>query len=208
MKDTPLRRTEEVQRLTQEYASYSQSRNGLGNVLGGVVGLIIVLLNGLVGPGFWTAVLTIGLTFGWLVGKEIIRHRVYLSLGMARELWSPRERKYHTWSVLFVALISIGVCVVFILLGGPTKPQGWLYLFFVALMPWISWRYLRTSNEFVVGVFLLCACAVTSAGGSYGLLGWWWVGLVALLMVYAGIVEHRRYGRLVAQLQAQRMVDE
>jgi hypothetical protein len=208
MNDSHLRTIEEVQQLTQEYASYSQSKNGLGNVLGGIVGLTIVLVNGLIGPGLLTAILTIGLTICWLIGKEVIRRWLYRPFGNALEVWEPGARKWHKWSVAFVTLVAIGVWIFFIASGGIAKPQGWLYLLFVAIMPWIAWRYLRTVNEFVVGVFLLCACAVTSAGGAYGLLGWWWVGLFAVVMLYMGIIEHRKFRKLAAQLQAQRTVEE
>ncbi|GCE21060.1 hypothetical protein [Dictyobacter kobayashii] len=168
MNDTPLRSIEEVQKLTQEYASYSQSKNGLGNVLGGVAGLAIVFANGVIGPGLLTAILTIGFTICWLVGKEVIRRKVYRSFGEARELWSPAARRWHRWAISFLILVVIVVWIIFIAFGGLAKPQGWLYLLFVASMPWIAWRYLRTTSEFVVGVFFLCACAVTSMGAHTG----------------------------------------
>ncbi|MBE3558212.1 MAG: hypothetical protein IMW89_03185 [Ktedonobacteraceae bacterium] len=208
MNSSALRTIDEVQQLTQEYASYSQSKNGLGNVLGGVVGLAIYLVNGLIGPGLLTALLTIGLTLTWLVGKEFIRRRFYRVFGEAQEVWTPQARRWHTGSIAFTALICVGVGVAFIWLGGLREPSGWLYLLFCAVMPWIAWRYLRTPNEFTVGIFLLCACAVTSAGGAYGLLYGSWAAFFSVLMLLKGIDEHRKFRALAIRLQAQWMVQE
>jgi hypothetical protein len=115
---------ERVQQLTQDYASYSQSRNGLGKVLGGVVGLIVALANGLIGPGWLTASLTIGLTIAWLISKEVIRRHFYQRFGEARERWVNDARRMHIGQVAFVLLVAVGATLGFIALGGlalPTK---------------------------------------------------------------------------------------
>jgi len=208
MNHTDLRSIEEVQQLTQEYASYSRSRNGLGNVLGGGAGLAICLANGLFGPGMLTTIFTIGLTVVWLVGKEVMRKWLYRRFGEAQEVWPKKARRWHIGLVISLTLIIGGVCIAFIVLGGLTRPQGWLYLFFAVVMPCIAWRYLRTSAEFIVGVFLLCACAVTSVGSAYGLAFSWWAALASLLMLLSGIYEHRKFLRLVVHLQAQRVMEE
>jgi hypothetical protein len=213
MNTTDLRTIETVQQLTQEYASYSQSRNGWGKVLGGIAGLIICAFNVLVGPGLLTAVCTIVLTVAWLIGKEMIRKRFYQRFGEAQEVWSSSARRRQMGLVAFVSLIVIGVCVFFISLNGLSLPQGWLYVFFIVAMPWIVWRYLRSHDEFSVGVFLLCACAVTSDGGAYGpAFSWWgglislWVALVSLWLLRSGFAEHRQFRLLEVQLEAQLQV--
>src|SRR5437588_7925306 len=94
MTGTSARSIAELQQVTQEYASYSQSRGGLGNVLGGVVGLISFAALSLLG-GVVLAVLSVGLTVTWLVGKEIIRHRLYRIFGDAQEMWSASQRRGH-----------------------------------------------------------------------------------------------------------------
>ncbi len=198
-----MRDLAETQRLAQEYASYSQSRNGLGNVLGGVAGLLVYLTGVLLGPGLPTAIITIGLTIAWLIGKEVIRRRVYRTFGDARERWSPVQRRLHIGLTAFVALVALGIWGLFLVKGQVGNPRGWPYLAFIAAMPFITWLYLRTPYEFIIGVFLVCASAVTSAGGAYGLSAWyaWFVPICAALMLVLGVQEHRRYAALTAQLR-------
>ncbi len=203
MNQVQLPDIEKVQRLTQEYASYSQSRNGLGNALGGAIGIIIYLVNGLSGGGLLVASLTIGLTIFWLIGKEVIRRRLYRPFGTAKEIWSPKMRRYHQWSVAFVALVALGVWIFYAWNGWLLHSSTWPYLLFVAVMPWIAWYYLRAPEEFVVGIFLLCACAVTSVGGTYGLLEAFWVPIAAICLLFKGLYEHRKFRTLTANLQMQ-----
>ncbi|QBD76866.1 hypothetical protein EPA93_12970 [Ktedonosporobacter rubrisoli] len=208
MESYSLRSLKEVQQLTQEYASYSQSKGGLGHVLGGVVGLAIYLLNGLVGPGLLTAILTIALTLSWLFGKEILRRLLYRKFGQAQEIWTAEARKWHRGTIIFIILIFAIVGIVYIWLSRMSKPSDWLYMLFVVAMPLIAWRYLRTWEEFSVGIFLLCACAVTGGGGAYGLLDGPWVAGIALIMIFKGFREHSKFRALAARLQAQLMVKE
>jgi hypothetical protein len=213
MDETPT--LERVQQLTQDYASYSQSRNGLGKVLGGVVGLIVALANGLIGPGWLTASLTIGLTVAWLISKEVIRRHFYQRFGEARERWVNDARRMHIGQVAFVLLVAVGATLGFIALGGLAHSQGWIYVFFVLVMPWVAWRYLRSADEFTVGVFLLCASAVTGAGGAYGPIysSWWtlmstWAAMCSLWLLSSGMREHRQFRKLEIQFQELHKVEE
>lgn len=199
----------EVQKVTSEYASYSQSKNGLGNLLGGVVVLIVYLLNALLGHGWLTTLLTIVLTIGWLVGKEVIRQRLYRRFGMAQERWPEKMRRSHLLSAIFTTICIAFVWGVF-LLKLYLSPWMWLFaLLSVVLTPWIGWRYLRGTNEFVVGTFLLIACIVVSAGGVFqptSLEGWGGTllfPLTGLIMIIGGFNEHRAFQKLAARLQSQ-----
>jgi hypothetical protein len=84
-----------LQRLSQGYASFSRSRGGLGNVLGGVVGLVVFGTVWLLGGTIGSAIITVGLTLVWLVGKEVIRRRLYRPIGQAREVWTGTARRTH-----------------------------------------------------------------------------------------------------------------
>lgn len=189
--------------LAAEYARYSQSYNGLGKTLGGVAGLIVLLAGTFLGGGTVTVVLTLCLTLMWLVGKELLRARIYQFMGAAREIWEGEHKRYHLFFTCFTGLVSIGAFIVFISDGRITEPDWWPYLFFVALLPFVTWRFLRTPLEFVVGVGLLAACAVHSTGGAYNLrqiFTWpWFIGAIALIPL--GIGEHRRFLALSQQLR-------
>src|SRR5579864_4476036 len=103
-----------MQQLTQEYASFSQSRSGLGNVLGGVAGLIVSIAIALRWHGPVVAALTVGVTVAWLVGKEIIRRRFYRPFGEAREIWPASQRREHVVgvSVFVVVLAAFAILLV------------------------------------------------------------------------------------------------
>jgi hypothetical protein len=204
MDETQMRSIQEAQQLTQEYSSYSQSRNGLGNVLGGSVGLGIYLVNGLLGPGLLTATLTIGAVVLWLIGKELIRRRLYQSFGEAREIWSPTARRWHIAIVAILALLVIVILSWSIVDGRFYEPRNWPGLLIYAAMPVIAWRYLRTITEFLIGVPLLIACAYTSMGGAFGFWDQLQIPIYAAVMIAIGIAEHRQFRVIAARLRAQR----
>ncbi len=200
----------EMQELTREYASFSQSRSGLGNVLGGVAGLASFAIMWLLGRGVATAILTVGLTFAWLVGKEVIRRQLYRPFGEARETWPASLRRGHMVSVAIISCVCAAFAVA-ILVRSLTAATPWSlalpYLIFCLITPGIAWRYLRTVNEFMVGFYLLFASAVVSAGFVPDRL--WLVAILpwySLVLVVLGLREHRQFQDLAARLRGLREV--
>jgi len=195
----------ELRELSQEYASYSRSRGGLGNVLGGVAGLIIFAALWLLGPGGVMAVITVGLTVAWLVGKEVIRQRIYRPFGEAREAWPEAQRRGHLVTVgLITAVLAVFLVMIVahsLITSGPWSVAA-PYALFCLVTPWIAWRYLRTANELMVGVYLLFSYAITSAGFTpdrlitVALLP----GYAALLVIF-GLREHRQFKALALRLR-------
>ncbi len=215
MESMQIHQAERVQRLAEEYASYSMTKGGLGNVLGGFAGIAICLVNNILGRGTLTLVLTAGLTAGWLIGKEVLRRLLYRAFGEARENWSPRQNRYQLKLALWVAIVAVGIWIWFLwtyffgralIIISPL--QLILGLSCAALAPWIAWRYLHNNDELLVGMFLLLCCAIASIGGVLGQGGHWgwaasaWVPLYGLGMIVRGIDEHRKFGRLAQQLSA------
>jgi hypothetical protein len=208
-----IERIQEVQRLAEEYASYSASKSGLGNVFGAVAGIVIYLVNGIIGRSIWTTIVTIGLTMLWLVGKEIMRRRVYQPFGEARERWSEKQRSRHLGYVMLITLVTVGIWIWFgltyIFMHTITPFQLITGLAFATSMPWITQRYLRNEDELMVGVFLLLCCAIVSVGGVLGSQNWEaWAGsscfaLYSLMLLCRSIVEHRQFRQLATQLQLQ-----
>lgn len=212
MEGIQMRQAEQVQRLAEEYASYSVSKSGLGNVLGGIVGLAIYLINGLVGRSLWTTFLTIGLTIVWLGGKEILRARLYRTFGAVQEIPTADAKKLLPWIMGINVFATLGIWVLaWIAFLNPSLNIGPIRLIVALIcatsMPWLSWRYIHTLDEFMVGFFLFICCAITSLGsamipsGVEGWLGTLWVPLYALLLFARGLVEHRAFHHLVRQLQ-------
>ncbi len=193
----------ELQQLTREYASFSRSRAGLGNVLGGVVGLVIFGVIWLFGGNRVTAALTIVLTLLWLVGKEVIRRRFYQGFGAARETWSGAARRTHRLNLLLLTPLLLAFAVWIVAAGWLSKPAvAWPYLIFCLATPLIMWRYLYTLNEMMIGFGLLFMCAVTASGHTPALLGLAIVPAYAAAMIPLGLSEHRQFRALETRLQA------
>lgn len=194
----------EMQKLTRQYASYSQSRSGLGNVLGGTVGVVVFFGVWLLGAGAAAATLTVGLTAVWLAGKEIIRRRLYRRFGQAQEIWTNPARRTHKIYVGGLALLLAGFAIAIIAAGFLTKPQGWPYLIFCLVTPLVAWWLLRTVNELVIGFGLLFMCAITASGHMPMLLGLLIVPCYGVALIGLGLAEHRQFQALAAQLAARR----
>lgn len=201
----------EVQRLAEEYASYSVSKGGLANVLGGIAGIMIYLLNGLLGRGFWTTVLTIVLTLSWLVGKELFRTFLYRPFGDAREMWSEERRRRQVWVIRFFIVVAIFFWFISwdgYFLGKVSLVQLVSGFIVATSMPWVASRYLHNTDEMMVGAFLFMSCALVCVGSllGEGLNAWAvaaWMPLYALMLLWRGIGEHRQFRHLARQLQAQ-----
>ncbi len=195
----------EVQGLTREYASYSRSRGGLANVLGGVVGLVIFGALWAFGGNPATAALTVGLTLVWLVGKEVIRRRLYQGFGEAREVWTGQSRRTHQVLVWIFTPLLLAFAVWIVAAGWLSRPAVAVpYLVFCLATPWIMWRYLYTLNEIMIGVGLLFMSAVTTSGHTPALLGLLTVPCYAAAMIPLGLTEHRQFKGLRTRLQARR----
>jgi hypothetical protein len=211
MESVHMRQAEQVQRLAEVYSSYSASKSGLGNVLGGIIGIAVYLINGLVGRSLWTTILTIGLTIAWLGGKEILRARLYRTFGTAQEISTLATKKLLQWIIVISTFTALGIWILaWIAFLNPNLSIGpirlVLALALATSMPWLGWRYLRTPDEFMVGFFLLVCCAITSLGsamvppGIEGWLGTVWVPLYGLILIRRGIVEHHTFRHLARYL--------
>jgi hypothetical protein len=210
MTETATRSITELQLVTQEYASFSQSRGGLGNVLGGVAGLAAFAAMWLIGPGLVAAVLTAGMTLAWLAGKEIIRRRLYRPFGEARETWPATQRRRRAIAVSIIAAVLAAFAVLLalhVLLERTAWSLALPYLVFCFVTPWLAWRYLRTENELMVGFFLLFVSAITSAGFVPDrLLFSAILPLYSALLIVIGLREHRQFQALAARLRARQRV--
>jgi hypothetical protein len=206
MTEPGARSIEEMQQVTREYASYSQSRSGWGSVLGGIAGLAAFVVIWLIGPGVIAATLTVVATTSWLVGKEIIRRMVYRRLGEASEIWPPSQRREHSVAVTIISAVLAVLAlliVLHILFDKPDWSRSLPYLVFCLATPWIAWRYLRTNNELMVGVFLLMACAISAAGFTPDrVLFTAILPLYSVLLIGIGLKEDRQYRALAARLRA------
>lgn len=155
------------------------------------------------------AALTLTVTATWLVGKEVIRRRVYRRFGEAREIWPAAKRREHLVMVGMIGVVVAVLAVLIVLHALLDKPE-WAkslpYLVFCLGTPWIAWRYLRTANELMVGVFLLFACAVSAAGFTPDhVVNTAILPLYSMLLIGVGLKEHRQFTLLAARLGARQV---
>lgn len=195
-------RVAELQQLTRDYASYSRSRSGLGATLGGVIGLVIFGADWLLGGGLAAAIITVGLTFVWLIGKEVIRRRLYQRFGAAREIWDGAARRNHRFMVAFVTLVMVAFAILLIASGWLTRPAGWPYLIFCLVTPWIIWRSFFTTPEMVLGFDLLFMGAITASGHIPDFWGLLTAPAFAAAMIPVGLAEHRQFQALARRLSS------
>ena len=192
----------DLQQLSRDYASFSRSKSGLGNVLGGVIGLVVFGAVWLLGGGIASAIITVGLTLVWLIGKEAIRRRLYRRFGEAREIWAGSARRTHRFMSIILTLAALGFAAYLIADGWVLKPVGWPYLIFCLVTPLIVWRTFFTVPEMVLGFDLLFMGAITASGHTPDLLGLATAPAYAAAMIGLGLAEHRQFKALERRLQA------
>ncbi len=217
---------EQLQTLTREYAKFSRSAAGIGNVIGGALGLIAYFVGAFAPLETWTRVLLASFPILWIIAKEILRSRYYQRHGRVLEPISRNERRWHIFLTGFVGLISLSVTALIgygLLPSDPmmlntndsstwgsmytsthNRPTLTLigYLVFVWALPVLVWFYLHTTEEFIVGVFLIAQAAIVISGGHYAFGQQIQAPVMALVMLAVGMVQHRRYRQLETQLEA------
>lgn len=201
---------QQLQDLTRRYARFSRRAAGLGNVLGGVLYLIVFFVGTLAPLQTWSRLLLALTPIVWIVAKETLRRRYYQRYGRVSEPADRSVWRWHAALTAFTALIS-GSILVYALIRAATDPpdafawQALGYLAFVIAMPVLVWLYLWTAEEFIVGVGLITQAAVILAGGNYGLLGAnTGAALFAVVMIALGIRQHGDFMRLERELRARR----
>ena len=192
--------------LTRDYARYSRSAAGLGSVLGGVFGLASYFIGALAALTWWSRAALAALPLVWIVAKELLQRRYYQRHGRVEEVERAGERRLHRFLTAIVAGVSIaavGWVLRDVIVHGPGDRAWWElagYVVFVAAMPFLVWRYLRTPLEFIVGVFLLAQAAVVLGGGRYELGEQLQAPIASLVLVGLGAWEHRSYRKLERRL--------
>jgi len=177
---------------TRDLSRFSRSAAGLGSVLGGALCLASSCAHALLPLTPATRLLLATFPFLWILAKELLRRRFYQRLGRIDQPLSRRARLAHLAITLYT--IAFSLLVLAAVLPRTRTPATAGYALIILLMPWITWRYLRTTNEYIVGTFLLCQAAVGLAGSHYHTPGLLLTPIVcSLLMILTGLLEHRRF---------------
>lgn len=194
--------------LTRRYASFSRSAGGASSVLGGALVLITYFVGALVSPSSaWARIALASAPVVWLVCRELLRSRYYQKLGRVEEPVSRNDRRLHVGLTVFVSVISIAIVGLFLYVAwqepARTLTPAWLgYIAFVAALPWVVWKYLKTPLEFIIGVFLVAQAALMLGGGHYSLGEQPQAPIAAVVLIVLGVRQHMQFRRLRGELQS------
>lgn len=198
-----LDHADQLQALTREYARFSHSAGGLAAVAGGVLCLASWLAGGLLPVTPVLQATLIATPLVWLILKQWMASRYYQRFGQAEERVPLSERRMRVVFAGFTALVSIAVVAGrWTDAAAPSGMTSVAYMLTVLAMPVVVWRWLRNPLEFAIGVFLMCQAALAFIGQSYPL----WSGaavfpVVALIMIGAGISDHRKFRGIEARIR-------
>lgn len=200
-------RFDRIQALTREYAKFSRSAGGLGNVLGGLLGAGIWLIGAYADPplaaraSLWLALPA------WLWAKTWLRHHYYQRHGAAWEQMGTTAvniERLSQGALAGVACVMLGICI-FLAVASPAKMTGVpllnkLALVAAPLAALILHRRINTPFEAAVAVNLLVQAVMLTTGtptvwsNRISTLLW------AVLLIVIGLWEQVRFSGVERQL--------
>jgi len=213
--------------LSRRYARYGRSLPGLSLALGGVVilGFFLVpplLINNLSGDSVdgWSllALCTALLVGGWLLAKEWLRGRIYLSLGLAEAPGSRSELRFNLVLTILIALLACAFAAKGLLdpagpLHPPSRVQMGLGLSACLALPACTRRYIRGVMEGLLWI-ALCYWALgfiwmAFPGFDMRQEGWrGWAIILTVPIAYfggltVGLIQHFNFLRLAREIKNQ-----
>jgi hypothetical protein len=189
--------------LTAAYSRYSRNAAGLGSVVGGAFCLTAFFLNAAVPLPLAARLALAAGPLVWIAAKELLRRRFYQRFGVVEEKWTTGERMLRRLLNGFIALFSIGVTgeALWLTHFSPSMPVIG-YLAFIVAMPFLSWRYLHSIEEWNIGILLLCQAALVLGGSHYGTLFLVLAAIWSLAAIAVGLHQHKQFRRIAGQLSA------
>ena len=209
---------DELEALTRAYARYSRSAGGLGSVLGGALCLVSYFGGALLPLDPAVRTVLIAMPFLWLGAKLWLTRNYYQRFGRVEELVKRSERLTYRFCVAVSVLVALVITIVSLIgvFRHPDKATAGLvgYLTLIWLLPLAAWRWMRSAMDFIIGVFLICQAALACVGQAYPMIGLThdaeaaklsliaaMFPLISLIMIGAGITEHRRFHAIRDRLE-------
>jgi len=191
--------------ITREYARFSRSAAGLGNVIGGVLALLSWAVWSYVPDSILRRGVLIVLPVLWIAIKKWLRRRYYQRYGQVTSRGDRRGKFWKVGLTALLALVSWGVVAAFIILGlrgphhQPLVPAR--LLVDISLVPIAAWFFFDNWVELILGVGMVG----TAVSGVYGEAPHGHEGgllfLLVLALIWAGVREHRLYLSLEQKLK-------
>lgn len=214
-------RLHELESVTSDYARYSRSAGGLASVLGGAFCIASYLCGTLLQLTMPVRVALISFPIIWVLAKIVLTRHYYQRYGRVEESESAAERWTHRACLATSALVALAITIVVanqaLTRQAMPAPSVIGYLALVVALPVVTWLWLRSAMDFIVGVFLFCQGALAFGGRAYPGIdimhltqstSMSWLALtyplLALALIAAGFAQHRQFQSLRARLEALR----
>jgi len=193
--------------VTRQYSRFSRNAAGMGNVIGGIFGLTAWWIWAHTQDSVLRRIALVAIPVIWVAAREWLRHRYYQRYGKVAPLGDHTEM---LWRIALTSLTAV-VCATILGFSGyfamakpypdhPALPVIWLII--IAVMPFAVWFFFNGAVELIVGVSLLYYAAEGIAGTTPRGSADSTVILFALLLILAGIREHKLYRKLQTKLES------
>ncbi len=202
---------DQAKKITTYYASYAREASGLGNVVGALFVFACAAVPNSALSHWWICVLLGTTPFWWVLVKEQLRTRYYQQFGQVEPKTGVGERIYEILTLTFTVFISVLSLVVlflnaFTLHATGMTPALVLSVPILVAIPFLVFRFMRGKYEFITGLFLVSQ-AVSMLNTETGLvflrsLLKFPAVVVAVVMLFAGIDQHRRFLKLKRDMAA------
>lgn len=214
-------RLHELESVTSDYARYSRSAGGLASVLGGVFCVASYLCGALLPLTVPVRAMLIAFPIVWVLAKIVLTRNYYQRFGRVEESETGAER--WTYRACLATSVFVALAITVVVLNQAWSRQAMPapgvigYLALVVALPVVTWLWLHSALDFIVGVFLFCQAALACGGRTYPGLDIMhlsqsepmsWLALTyplfALALIASGFAQHRQFISLRARLEALR----
>jgi hypothetical protein len=201
----------EIEELEAGYGRFASNAGGVTNVAAGGLILAAYFLATMIDVlGAWTRAL-LGLTpFAWVAVKELLRKQYARRHGASNEWIEGSHRRWHRLFTSITALIGAMVVAVAVAsLSDASFPVGralpfWAYVLFGVATPIVVWRFVRTREEILVGLFLVAQAAFFLVSANLELGTGIQMPVVAGVALLLGVKQRLEYRQLDGEVRCRR----
>lgn len=181
--------------LAPAIARAARNEAGLGILLAGTLALAGYLAAGSLPLAPWGRGLLALIPFAWIAGKQALSSHVRALLPGFEPRPTPLEQTIHRVTTIVVTVSCLGVLVFAVeRLWGRSPPwQVYASLAFTVAMPVLVWRFLKTTEELILGVFLMFQAVLLLAGRPAHVGSLIQIPIVAALAMLLGARQHHEF---------------
>jgi hypothetical protein len=203
----------EIEELQRGIRRFVRNAGGVTNIAAGGLILAAYFLATLIDVlGAWTRIALAATPFAWVAVKELLRRRFARRHPVGEERRGELQRQWHRLFIAMSALVGVMVIVVAVVSRSDASfPAGRAlpltgYVLFGVMTPIAVWRYVRTTEEILVGLFLIAQAALFLVSTNVELGAGVQMPIAAAVAVLLGVKQQLEYRQLIAEIERQRAV--